>query len=489
MKKKNTEQVSLVNSFKTRAVRAGGYSMAATAVILAIVVVINLLVGALPARMTKFDITDNRVYSISDQTKATVQGLKQDVTVYWILTEGNEDSYIRSLLDLMQEYSSHIKIVRKDTDADPRFAEAYTNPGDTVYGNSLIVECGERYRFLNYSGDIYTYDYADYYTTGTYTTYFNGEGALVSAFDYVTNPELPKAYFLTGHGETELATNFAAAVKSQNIESASLTLLTEEAVPADADVVVICNPTKDIAATELDKLRTYTSVGGNIMLLSDLYSSTTTLPNLETLMGEYGMSAIRGTVVEGSRTNYLEYQVNLLPTMQSHAITDPLINGNYFVLLAGAHGIQVADSPASDLSITELMITSSSSYAKQGSNSNTQKEAGDLDGPFATAVLSTRNEGDTNASSVIWVSSPTLINEDVNDYVSGGNMDMFLNMLGYLADPEAIEMTIHAKPLSSTKYLVMGNNAALALKLLVVAIIPLGYLGVGTMIWYRRKKQ
>ena len=66
---------------------------------------------------------------------------------------------------------------------------------------------------------------------------------------------------------------------------------------------------------------------------------------------------------------------------------------------------------------------------------------------------------------------------------------MFLNMLGYLADPEAIEMTIHAKPLTNVKYLVMGNNASLALKLLVVAIIPLGYLGVGTMIWYRRKKQ
>lgn len=489
MKKKNQEKTSVSNSFKTRAVRAGGYSIAATAVILAIVVVINLLVGALPARLTKFDITDNKVYSISEQTKATVQNLKQDITVYWILTEGDEDSYIRSLLDLVGEYSDRIKVVRKDTDADPRFAEAYTTPGDTVYGNSLIVESGSKYRFLNYSGDIYTYDYADYYTTGTYTTYFNGEGALVSAIDYVTSMELPKAYFLTGHGETELPTNFAAAVKTQNIEVASLTLLTAEAVPADADVVVMCNPTKDITEQELEKLRTYTGVGGNLLVLSDLYTEKTKLPNLETLMGEYGMSAVHGTVVEGNRNNYLEYQVNLLPTMQSHAITDPLINGNYFVLLAGAHGIRVSEDLASELTVTTLMSTSSSSYAKSGTNSNTQKEAGDIDGPFATAVLSTKDEDNNMQSSVIWVSSPTLINEDVNDYVSGGNMDMFLNMLGFLADPEAAEMTIHAKPLSNVKYLVMGNNAALALKLLVVAIIPLGYLAIGTLIWYRRKKQ
>jgi ABC-2 type transport system permease protein len=193
--------------------------------------------------------------------------------------------------------------------------------------------------------------------------------------------------------------------------------------------------------------------------------------------------------VEGNRNNYLEYQVNLLPTMQSHAITDPLINGNYFVLLAGAHGIRVSEDLASELTVTTLMSTSSSSYAKSGTNSNTQKEAGDIDGPFATAVLSTKDEDNNMQSSVIWVSSPTLINEDVNDYVSGGNMDMFLNMLGFLADPEAAEMTIHAKPLSNVKYLVMGNNAALALKLLVVAIIPLGYLAIGTLIWYRRKKQ
>ena len=489
MKKKEQQKVSLLNSFKTRAVRAGSYSMAATAVILAIVVVINLLVGALPSRLTKFDITDNKVYSISDQTKATVQGLKQDITIYWILTDGDEDSYVRSLLDLVKEYSSHIKIVRKDTDADPRFAEAYTAPGDTVYGNSLIVECGEKYRFLNYSGDIYTYDYADYYTTGTYTTYFNGEGALVSAIDYVTSMELPKIYYITGHGETELSTAFAAAVKTQNIETATLTLLTAEAVPADADAVVICNPTKDISEPELNKLRTYTGVGGNIMLITDMYSGTTKFPNLETLMGEYGMSAVHGTVVESNRNYYLEYPVSLLPQMNSHAITDPLINGNYFVMMMSAHGINIAENLADNLTVTGLMTTSSAAYCKQGTNSSTQKEAGDVDGPFHLAALATKNEGETSESSVIWVSSSSLINEDVDSYVSGGNMDMFLNMLGYLADPEAIEMTIHAKPLTNVKYLVMGNNTSLALKLLVVAIIPLGYLAVGTVIWYRRKKQ
>lgn len=485
MKKQNPG--SFKDSFKTRAVRAGGYSIVATAFVLAIVIVINLLVAALPSRMLKHDITDNKVYSISDQTKATVQGLKQDITIYWVLTEGEEDNYVRSLLDLVQEYSKHIKVVRKDTSVDPRFAEAYTTAADMVYGNSLIVECGEKYRFLNYSGDIYTYDYADYYTTGTYTQYFNGEGALTSAIDYVTSPELPKMYYLTGHGETELTTAFATAVKNQNIETESLSLLSVEAVPADADVVLICNPVKDISEQELEQLRVYTGVGGNLLVLTDLITSDTKLPNLETLMAEYGMTAVHGTVVETDRSYYYEHQQILRPELNTHPITDPLIDGNYVVLLSSGHGITVEENLPGELTATRLMTTSSAAYAKQGTETTVDKDDNDIDGPFATAVLSTKS-GDQE-SSVIWISSSSLVNEEVNDYVSGGNMDLFLNMLGYLADPETIEMTIHAKPLTDTKYLVMGNNAALALKLLVVGVIPLGYLTVGVVIWNRRKKQ
>ena len=485
MKKKPEERVSLANSFKTRAVRAGGYSMAATAVILAIVVVINLLVGALPARMTKFDITDNKVYSISEQTKATVQSLKQDITVYWILTEGNEDSYVRSLLDLIQEYSSHIKVVRKDTDIDPRFAEAYTTPGDTVHGNSLIVESGSKYRFLNYTGDLYTYDYADYYTTGTFTEYFNGEGALVSAIDYVTSVELPKAYFLTGHGETTLGTTFAAAVKNQNIDTAELKLLTAEAVPADADAIVICNPTKDITEPELDKLRIYAGVGGNVMVITNYVKGS--LPNLEAFMAEYGMVKVSGTVVDNSWGYYIDKPTQVAPNIVSHAITDPLINLGYPVLLNGAHGIKVSEDLDTKLTVTQLLSTSGSAYAKENLSTGYDKTNNDVAGPFSLAVLSTKQLDNNEESNVIWVSSASLIDE--NNIAASYNMDMFLNMLGYLADPEAVEMTIHAKPLSNVKYLVMGNNAALALKLLVVAIIPLGYLAIGTLIWYRRKKQ
>lgn len=484
----------IADSFKTRSFRAGGYSIAATAILLVMVIVINLLVSALPSKYTKFDITANQLYSISEQTQTVARGLGKDVTIYWILTEGNEDGYVRSLLELVQEQSSHIKVVQKDTAVYPTFASGYT--ADTVYGNSLVVECGEKYRYLDYYNDIYTYDYADYYTTGTYTQYFNGEGALVSALDYVTSDELPKLYILTGHGEATLTTSFSTAVKNQNIETEDLSLLTVDAVPEDADGILINVPASDISTTELQMLREYMAAGGNIMLLTDIYSSESSLTNLDALMADYDMASVSGLVVEADRNYYFSMQQQaiqhaLLPVMNTHAITDPLINGNYFVMFNGAHGIQVLEDADTDVTVTELLSTSSSAYSKLDGNNlqSYDKEDKDIAGPFAVAALATMNADADTESNVIWVGSPTLVDETVDSYVSGGNMDLFLNMLSYLCDPDAAELTIHAKPISNNKYLTMNSTTITVLTVIVLILIPLGYLACGVVIWFRRKRQ
>ena len=484
----------IADSFKTRSFRAGGYSVAATAILLVMVIIINLMVGALPSKFTKFDITDNQLYSISEQTQALVRGLTKDITIYWILTDSEEDDYVKSLLELVQEQSSRIKVVVKDTSVYPNFASNYT--ADTVYPNSLVVECGEKYRYLNYYDDIYTYDNADYYTTGTYTEYFNGEGALVSAINYVTSDVLPKLYILTGHGETALTTAFSTAVKNQNIETADLSLLTVEAVPEDADGILINAPTKDISETELETLRAYMAAGGNVMLITSIYTGESKLTNLEALMAEYGMSSVPGIVVETDRSHYFSMQQQaiqhaLLPEMTTHAITDPLINGNYYVMFYGAHGIQTLEDMAAEVTVTELLNTSVGAFSKlDGENiDNFSKEDKDIDGPFAVAALATKNADTDTESNVIWVGSPSLVNETADNYVSGGNMDLFLNMLSYLCDPDAAQLTIHAKPISNTKFLTMSNSTIVVLTVIVMILIPLGYLACGVVIWFRRKRQ
>lgn len=100
MKWKKPSAAAIKGSFRTRSFRAGGYSLAAAAVVVAIAVAINLVVGALPADWTKIDLTSTGLYSLSSQTQQMVSALEDEVTVYWIVQSGTEDDTIGELLEL-----------------------------------------------------------------------------------------------------------------------------------------------------------------------------------------------------------------------------------------------------------------------------------------------------------------------------------------------------------------------------------------------------
>ena len=186
------------------AFRGGSYSLIISAVVLALLVVTNVFASALPSAMTKYDISSTKLYSVTSNTKVVVNALEQDVTIYWIVQSGKEDDIIESLLSKYETLSGHIKVVKKNPDVFPTFTEQYTN--ETVQNNSLIVECGDRSRFIGYD-DIYIQE-ADVYSY-SYNTSFDGEGAITSAIDYVVSEELPQLYMLEGHGEAELPATFS----------------------------------------------------------------------------------------------------------------------------------------------------------------------------------------------------------------------------------------------------------------------------------------
>ena len=65
------------------AFRGGSYSLVITAVVLAILIVVNIFASALPANLTKYDISASKLYSITSNTKVVVNSLAEDVTVYF----------------------------------------------------------------------------------------------------------------------------------------------------------------------------------------------------------------------------------------------------------------------------------------------------------------------------------------------------------------------------------------------------------------------
>lgn len=486
MKKPNFSFQKFKDSFRTRTFRVGGYSVAATAIVLAIAVAVNLFAGALPASITQFDTTANQVFTVSEQTEALVSGLEEEVTIYWIVRSGYEESYIDTLLDQYKALSDKIKVVKKDPDVNPTFAESYT---DSLTENSLVVESGSKSRYVDYN-DIFVMDYEAYYYYGEQNWSFYGESEVTSAIDYVISEDLPKVYVLTGHGEASIPTTFSTAVEKENIELEDLTLLTEEYVPEDADCLLIYAPQRDISEDEKAKIEEYLGNGGNMILITDPPQDGA-LINLDALMAQHGVIASDGIVVEGSQNNYVwGTPYYLLPNLESHTITSPLINSGYYVLLPISQGLTICEDLPETVSVSELLTTSSSAFSKAAGYDLTtyEKEEGDIDGPFALAVAITEAVDDDIYSDIIWVASSSLLDEQTNEMVSGGNQDFFLNMLNYLCDSEESNISIHAKSLSN-EYLTMDSGTASLLTVLILGVIPVAYLSVGIIIWYRRKRR
>ena len=476
----------LGKSFSTRSFRVGSYSVAAVAIVLAIAVMANVFVSALPSEVTKFDTTSNQLFTLSDQTQKLAGSLEQDVTIYWIVRDGYEESYIGTLLDRYKSLSDHIRVVKKDPDVTPGFTQKYT---DSFTENSLIVESGDRYRYVDYN-DIFVLDYYSYYYYGTEDWSFYGENELTSAISYVVSETLPKVYLLTGHGEESLSDTFVSAVKAENMETAELSLLTQETVPEDADCILINAPQSDISLDEQSKLLEYLGNGGSVFLITDPPRDGA-LSNLEGLMASYGVSAVDGIVVEGDQNHYVwGTPYYLLPEMSSHEITSPLTEGGYRVLLPIAQGLTVDGDLRDTLSVTQLLTTSSSAFSKVAGYDLTtyEKEEADMDGPFAMAVAITDTVDDGITGSIVWVTSAALVDDQTNTQVSGGNQDFFLNALGWLCQAEESSMSIHAKSLT-TESLTLTSAAVSALTVVMVGVIPAACLAVGVIVWVRRKRR
>ena len=458
------------------AFRAGSYSLMVSALVLAILVVVNIFVSSLPSSMTKYDISATKLYSITSNTKAVVNALDQDVTIYWIVQSGQEDAVIENLLSKYEALSDHIKVEKRNPDVYPTFAQQYTS--ETVMNNSLVVECGDRSRYIGYD-DIYLQE-TDMYSY-SYSTSFDGEGAITSAIDYVISDELPQLYVLEGHGEAELPSTFSEQIEKDNMEVSSLSLLTVDEIPEDASCLIIYAPQSDISEEELDMLSDYVSDGGKLLVMSGPVQDGS-LSSLNSLLESYGVTVTDGIVVESDREHYaFQAPYILLPDMTSHAITDSLIEENYFVLMPISQGLTVEDSSGT---VTSLLTTSAYSYSKADAYDleTYEKEDGDTDGPFALAV----SIEDSSGGGIVWFASSSFLEDMYNAFSSGANGDIAMNALSSLVG-ESEAMAIRSKSLNYN-YLTISESTSSLLKATMIGIFPLVYFGIGVYVIVRRRR-
>lgn len=473
-----------ITEINKKYLKNGSYSFAISAIFICVIIVINLIVGELPSKYTQLDVSEGKLYSIGDQTKEVLKGLEKDVTIYQIAQEGSEDETIANLLEKYADESKHVKVVKKDPVVNPKFVSEYTS--EDISANSLIVVCGDRNKVIDYQN---IYEASLDYTTYSYqTTGFDGEGQITSAIAYVTSEDLPILYTLEGHGEKELGSAIKEGIEKSNIQINSLNLLTEGTVPEDTDCLLINSPSTDISAEEKDAILEYLENGGKSMIFSDYTEEK--LENFDSILENYGVKRADGIVFEGDTQRYgMQMPYYLIPEIQSTDASGDVASSGYMVLAPYAQGIQKLEEVRDTLTVESLLTTSDSSYSKTNMNSDTlEKEAEDIEGPFDLGVSITETVGEDKETQIVYYSTANLMDNQINQLVSGGNAQMILSSLNWMTgSEEQTNVSIPSKNLQ-VSYLTLTAYDTSFWTICTIGLIPGFFLIVGFVVWYKRRK-
>lgn len=485
--KKEKTGISVSGEERKKNLRHGSYVSIMTVIVIALVVAVNLVVGQLPSSVTQIDASSRQLYTIGEDTENLVRGLEQDVTLYYVVTGGNENEYISRMLERYEDLSDHLTVEKVDPELHPTFTSQYTD--EEVSDNSIIVVSGDKSRVVG-SSDMLVQE-LNYYTYSYQVTEFDGEGQVTSAIAYVISDNLPVLYQLTGHDEQSLGSSLTDSIEKNNIEIQDLSLLTEESVPEDAAVLLICSPSRDISEEEAQKILSYLEGGGKVLLFTDY--SQEEMPNLESLLTNYGLQKGTGIVMEGDSSYYYPQRPDvLIPEINTDSSVLSGLTDDVYALIQDAQPVETLEEYRDTLEIENLLTTTDSGYVKEVSDDGMisfQQEEGDDTGTFAVGVSVTEAIDDETESQLIYFSSSTLTADELDQYVSGGNSEILSCILTNLCEMEDnITFNIPAKSLS-VEYLSYTNQSAAIFKVIVIAVIPAAFLLVGFIIWMKRRKQ
>ncbi len=490
-----------MNKTNKKIIKIGSYSIGLTAIAIAIVIVLNLFIGQLPSNIIKPDLTADAILTFGDETKKLVSEVKEDITLYHIVTEGMEQPYVTEILARYGAENSKIKVVTIDPVKKPTFTAEYTK--DKLSDNSVIVKSEKRHTIIDgeeffmyepagYEGTMisyseYSYYYQIYAQSGyafTATEYFFGEKEISGAIDYVISEKLPVVYQLTGHGETAFGTAFTQLAETENVEMKSLTLIAGDKVevPADAKAVFINVPQTDIKEEEYKALTKYLDDGGCIILATygELFNAEKT-PNFAKLTDYMGLKGSKDLIMENSTDHYYQAPYYLFPEIQSAGITAELASENYTVLSMFSSPLEAVEKE--NRIATPLFKTSGKAYIYDEKITDTTKVKEETFTVAYESQISNSETGKT-AGTLVWFSSYTMFDEQMAGF---GNSFVFTTILQKTCG-KTTSINVAAKAISNPTLNVTASDALVGYAGYVI-VIPLVFLVGGFVIWIRRRRK
>ncbi len=456
------------------------HMMAKTAILFIILVLANVLIDTITGRV---DISVYDMYSLTDTTKNVLDKLEKEVTIY-IIADGpsNESITITQIAEEYAKYTDKIKIERIKPTIDYTFLADHNI---NVSMGSLIVECGDKSRGLEATELISNIE-----TDSGATRYLvDVEGQLTSAVSYVVADDSKKAYILSGNNKSSISADLADYIYRQNIAVATVDLTKDNAIPEDADILMLITGDEDISESEYELIKAFLDKGGELFVATYYNNeSVDEFVKFNKLMDHYGLMIPGYKVIETNKENYYDEDKPYVikPNYQAHKTTEDVIEQEKSLVLMGADRIVVGDAPDS-VTITEVLTSSDRAYAKMSNDKITQKLDTDPVGPFNLAVAVEDKISDTETAKIFVVSSSSLVEDSYNEDVAGGNFEFALSAVQWLADQED-KVSIDKKWMQLSNLVITVNARRTVLYIAVIAI-PVSIFAFGGYVWFRRRRR
>ena len=146
-------------SFSNRKFKMGSFQTLIMILVVIVVVVLNIVVTRLGFSK---DMNADYLYSLSNDTVSFVSKLKDDITLYYLVEDGNEavsaaNTKVINIENIIRLYDSfaHITVEKKNPVLYPNFAKDYTDK--EVSDNDVIVvnNATKKSEYVSFQQEIY----------------------------------------------------------------------------------------------------------------------------------------------------------------------------------------------------------------------------------------------------------------------------------------------------------------------------------------------
>ena len=518
--KGNIQETPKKRFFSDPRFRHGSLAAAITAAVIVVIVLLNVAVTLIGERADlRFDITANRLFSLTDEAKAYFNSVEGDVTItvlssedklrnFSAITDAGYDGSayepaIRRLPEILSDVAKneHITVKYVDMDANPSFLNKYkmVSPPDSpeLY---MLVESAKRYKL------VYLLDFinTDYGQTTSYKTdpdeltyYYFTEQPLVNAVGYVMRDEVVSVAIVNGHGErTEDESNLAfisGIFEDNGIEVHVIDFVKDE-IPQNAKFLAVVAPQRDFSQTEITKLDEFLQNGkdyGRNLLYFD--GGTADLPNL------YGYLELNwGVRIDPNsrvydQDNCFVYPFCVFSEYAESDATKELSDAGVKTPINNPMPIEILWEERDIRTVTALMRTYDTSFKRAASETPDAESAAaitkrddDVTGKYAVMTLTRRH----NANLPVEESSGVLMTSvGFLDYYSSsgsfGNGTLITSILESMQE-KSDPVTIVKKDLA-TEVIDLSNNQVRIFALVFSILFPAVIIGVGTFVFVKRK--